>query len=178
MRVSEQPGRYQRSFSGMIGAMLVLLVVIGVWVAFRNLTSNEPSSPVQTVAYKQTEQFARQHASFHLVGPSRLPSGWRATTVGYTPAPREHWHLGVLTNHNRYVGLEQGPTSVKQMVRVYVDRHAAQGHPVEAAGTTWQTWTDQGGDLALVRSAGSTTTLVVGHDVPEHELARYVGTLH
>jgi hypothetical protein len=175
--VSEQPGRYQRSFGGLIGAMVVLLLVVGAFVVFQDVTSREPANPVQAVAYQRTAQYARRQASFRLLAPPRLPQGWRATSVGFTPPPKEHWHLGVLTNQNRYVGLEQGTITPAAMLKKYVDKHTAERGPVSVAGRTWHTWTDSGGDVALVHRAAGATTLVEGHDVPVPQLKAYISSL-
>jgi Protein of unknown function (DUF4245) len=161
----------------MVGAMVVLLALIGVYVLFQSLTREDPPNPVQAVGYLQPAQYARKTASIDVLAPMRLPAGWRATTVGFTPAPDQHWHLGVLTDQNRYVGLEQGDVSVHAIVTTYVDKHPSKGDPVQVAGGTWATYTDSGGDLALVNREGNTTTLVVGHDVAEAQLAHYVTTL-
>ena len=161
----------------MIGAMVVILLFIAGYVAFRAVIRQAPPSPVQAVSYRPEAAFARKQADFALVAPSALPAGWRATTVSFTPAPKQHWHLGVLTDKNRYVGLEQGKQPVSEMVKVYVDRAARRGAPVTVAGTQWQTWRDGSGDLALVRTSGPVTTLVVGHDVPEPQVTAYAASL-
>ena len=159
--MSEQAGRYQRSASGMIGAMLVLLAVIGAYVVFRAVNRNEPESPVRAVDYLQTLDYARGQADFPLLAPTSLPEGWRATSVNFVPEP-VRWHLGVLTDEDRYVGLEQSRSSVDKMVETYVDLEAVRGEPVQVEGLTWRTWTDEGGDTALTREDGEVTTLVVG----------------
>ena len=161
----------------MVGAMLVLGVLIIGWVTIRSLTSDDPSSPVQQVDYARDVPLARKAADFDLVAPPRLPRGWRATTVRYTPAPGAHWHLGVLTDERRYVGLEQSRDSVRSMVEEFVDESASRGRPADVAGEAWSTYTDAGGDLALVRRAGTTTTLVVGHQVPRSTLVSYTAGL-
>jgi hypothetical protein len=161
----------------MAGAMLVLLAVVGVFVVFQDVTSSEPKNPVQAVAYQRTAQYARHQASFRLLAPPRLPAGWRATSVGFTPPPKEHWHLGVLTNNSRYVGLEQGNITPAAMLKKYVDKHTSPARPVTVAGQTWRAWTDSGGDLALVHRAGGATTLVEGHEVPVPQLTGYISSL-
>jgi hypothetical protein len=173
----EQPARYQRSAAGLVGAMVVLVAVVllGVWL--RSLVSRDPSTPTEIVDYATVVPAARKAADFALVAPVRLPAGWRATSVGYRDTPRPHWHLGVLTDQNRYVGLEQGDLPVRSVVHQYVDASATRGRPVEVGGTTWATYSDSGGDLGLVRHQGRTTTLVVGHDVPESTLASYTASL-
>ena len=175
--MSGQSGRYQRSFGGMVGAMLLLVVLIVAWVGFRALTSSQPPSPVQTVDYSSEVPLAKKAATFDLVAPSHLPRGWRATTVSFVDTTPQHWHLGMLTDRSRYVGLEQGHDPVRAFVSRYVDKAAAQGRPVQVAGRPWETWSDSGGDQALVRRAGSTTTLVVGHDVPKSELVSFAAGL-
>lgn len=159
--MSEQPGRYQRSASGMVGAMLVLLAVIAAFVAFRAINRNDPENPVRPVDYQQTLEYARSQAAFPLLAPPSLPKGWRATSVTFVPRPTR-WHLGVLTDDDRYIGLEQSRGSVADMVQRYVDQEAARGRPVEVDGKSWQTWTDAGGDTALSRVQDGVTTLVVG----------------
>jgi hypothetical protein len=161
----------------MIGAMVVLVAVVLLYLGVQALTANRPSSTVPTVDYAADVPAARKAAGFDLVAPPRLPSGWRATTVGLTGSPGSHWHLGVLTDKGRYVGLEQGEESVRSMVTRYVDEAATRAGPVDVAGRPWTTYTDAGGDLALVRRAGRTTTLVVGHDVPRSDLMSYTASL-
>jgi hypothetical protein len=157
--------------------MVVLVMVVLAWVGIRALTSQDPDSPVQRVDYAQDVPFARKAADFDLLAPPRLPKGWAATTVRFERPPGGHWHLGVLTAESRYVGLEQGDQAVGSMVEEYVDPEARRGSPVTIGTDSWSTYTDAGGDLALVRREGSTTTLVVGHQVQRTTLVDYVSSL-
>ncbi len=161
----------------MIGALVVLLVIVLGWVAVRAVLAPQRTTPVKTVDYSRVVPAAREAADFDLLAPPTLPAGWRATTVGFTSGARAHWHLGVLTDHGRYVGLEQGRGSVASMVDQYVDPDARKGAPVQAAGRSWSTYTDAGGDLALVERRAGTTTLVVGHDIDRDTLVSYVESL-
>ncbi len=173
--MSEQAGRYQRSFTGMIGAMLVLLLVIGAFVAFRDVNRTDPGNPVDAVEWKQPTQVARQEASFTVLAPDRLPTGWIATSVRYGAGADGTWHIGMLTDQQRYVGLEQSTTTVSGMVETYVDENATQGQDVEVGGRTWESWSDSR-DTALVRKDGRTVTLVVG-TVTESVLEQFAATL-
>ena len=105
--MSEQAGRYQRSAGGMVGAMVVLVVLLVAWVAIQSLVKDQPDSAVRTVDYAQVVAPAREAAKFDLVAPASLPKGWRATSVTFRDTLPQHWHLGVLTDDDRYVGLEQ-----------------------------------------------------------------------
>jgi hypothetical protein len=161
----------------MVTAMAVLVVVILAWLAFRSLLSDDPVSPVRTVDYRSSVPAVRSAAPFTVLAPPELPAGWRATTARFDRIGTPHWHLGVLTDEDRYVGLEQSSQSVPTMVEAYVDEVARRGAPVDVAGTPWSTYTDDGGDLALVRRAGGTTTVVVGHEVPRTQLVDYTASL-
>jgi uncharacterized protein DUF4245 len=173
----EQPARYRRSTGGLVAAMVVLVAVVLVGTALHSLVSGEPATPTSPVDYRSEVPAARKAADFALLAPPRLPAGWRATTVGYRDDPRPHWHLGVLTDQNRYVGLEQGDLPVRSVVHQYVDASATKGRAVQVDGSSWATYTDAGGDLGLVRRSGRTTTLVVGHEVPRAALVSYVASL-
>ncbi len=175
--VSGQSARYQRSAGGMVGALLVLVLVVGGYVAFRELVRTDPPSPVKEVDYARVVDFARETAPFALLAPESLPAGWRATSVDYTDGVRPGWHLGLLTDQDRYVGLEQARSSPEKMARTHVDEEAVPGEPVDVAGERWESWTDEDGDLALVRESDGTTTLVVGHRVPVADLVDFTASL-
>lgn len=174
--MSEQAGRYQRSAGGLVVAMAVLVALVLGYVGLRSLISSPPNDE-QTVDYVRVVPDVRKAARLAILAPPSLPHGWRATSVRFTDDPPQHWHLGVLTDQNRYVGLEQGQQSVPAMVKVYVDSAAARRQPVRVGARTWASFTDSGGDLALVRRDGQTTTLVVGHEVPRATLVTYVASL-
>lgn len=175
--VSGQAGRYQRSVAGLIGAMLVILAVVVAFVVLREINRNDPASPVRSIDYTRDADFARDQAGFEVLAPPSLPAGWRATTARYVPGADEHWHLGMLTDDDRYVGLEQSADLAETMVEQHVDEAATRADPVSVAGAEWTTWRDGGGDLALVRQDAGTTTLVVGHEVDADVLADFVASL-
>lgn len=161
---------------GLIGALVVLVVVVLGFVLLRDVTRTQPQSPVRAVDYQQTLGYARQHADFPLLAPPRLPHGWRATSVTFIEQGSQRWHLGVLTDKNKYVGLEQADTPVREMVTTYVDPSPSRGAPVTIDGKTWTSWSDAGGDHALARRQAHVTTLVVG-TVSRAVLRDYVRSL-
>ena len=174
--MSEQASRYNRSFGGMIGALLVLLLVVGAFVVFRDLNRDNPPDPVQAVDYGTPARFARKAATFDLVAPRRLPSGWIATSVRFENGPDQSWHVGCLTGDRRYVGLEQEDAPLSAMLEEFVGEDATRGADVPVAGRTWQSWTTPDDDRALVRQTPDVTTVVVGR-VPQSTLEKFIGTL-
>lgn len=160
--MSEQPGRYQRSFPGMIGAMIVLVLVVGAFVVVRSLFQEEPQDPVEPVDITRPVEYARGQAEFPLLAPAELPEGWIATSVRFTDGDEQAWHLGFLTGERRYVGLEQAELPAATMVEQHVDEEATEGEEIAVAGEQWQRWAAPDDDLALVREGDDVTTLVVG----------------
>jgi hypothetical protein len=161
----------------MVTAMVVLVVVILGYLGVQALVTDQPSTAVRTVDWAAVVPGARKAASFDLLAPTSLPRGWMATSVSFTDTKPSHWHLGVLTDAEHYVGIEQGYDSVSSMVTAFVDDRATRGAAVDVSGKPWTTWTDGGGDLALVRRSAGVTTLVVGHDVPRSTLVSYTAGL-
>ena len=145
----------------MVGAMVVLLLVIAGYVAFRAVNRNDVEDPVKAMDWKGPASYATEQADFEVLSPSALPRGWIATSARWTGGREPHWHLGLLTERRQYVGLEQEDRSVEDMVEEYVDAGAAQGDDVEIDGQTWQSWFDEQ-DQALVLEQDDVTTLVVG----------------
>lgn len=159
--MAEQPGKYERSFTGLIGAMIALLLVVGAFVLLRDANRNQPANPVEPVDWRRPASYARGEADFPLLAPRRLPEGWYATSVRFERQDGQAWHLGMLTDDQDYVGLEQSADSPTTMVEEFVDEEAVRGDDVVIDGQAWQAWSDDE-DEALVREGGRVTTLVVG----------------
>jgi hypothetical protein len=160
----------------MIGSLIVLLGVVAAFVVFRDVNRADPADPVQPVDFRGPAEYARSEAPFPLLAPRRLPPGWVATSVRYTAGDEPAWHLGTLTDEERYVGLEQSTAPTEDLVEEYVDPDAVRRDDVELEGRTWQAWTDAGDDLALVHETPKVTTLVVGR-VPQATLGEFIATL-
>ena len=184
----ERGGRHEQSVGGFIAALLVLLLGVGTFVVLRDANRTDPGSPVQAVDYERPEQFAQEVAPFEVLAPEELPEGWIATSVRFEDRDPQSWHLGLLTDEERYVGVEQAERPLAAMVADFVDEEAREGSTLEVAGATWTAWTDPGrdpaadpstapeGDLALVRQDGGASTVVVG-TVSQDELVDVVASL-
>lgn len=159
----------------MIGAILVLLVVVVGFVVLRDLNRVEPQGPADAVSYQRSADYAGEVLGFEVLSPEELPDGWRATSVRFAPEP-PRWHLGLLTEEGKYVGLEQARSSEQDMVTTYVDESPTRASDVTIEGKPWTSWTDEDGDRALVRSGPEVTTLVVG-PVEQDVLVGFIKTL-
>ena len=176
-----QSGRYQRSTSGMVGALLVTLLVIFAVVALRACNRTTLDVQPQHVDYLAQVGYAQQ-AGARLVYPASLPSGWYATNVTFDQGRQPQLEISTLTADGRYAGFVQSPASAPELLTRYVDAHPTGGRPVRVAGavdgtvTTWDLWTDSGGDTALVARHRGATLLVFG-SASQSQLERLAASL-
>jgi hypothetical protein len=177
--VSEQAGRYQRSFSGMIGALVVTLVAITAFVIFRAVNRDDLVVKPEPVDYLGSVKYIQQSGET-VVYPATLPSGWIPTSANYRPGRDPTWDLGVLTTADKFVGLSQEDASVEELVDVYVDKDATEGAPVQLQSplaTSWRTFTDSGGDYALAAELGNAKTLLVFGGADPAQIRNFAATL-
>jgi hypothetical protein len=171
--------RSARSFAGMVGALIVVVAIGLVWVKIGG--SDEKGSPVQAVDWAAWLKAARADQQLMAFAPASLPQKWRATSVTYASGSDAHWHLGMLTDTGKYVGIEESRASTRDLVEQYVDQDAERGHDVTVDGQTWQSWTDSGGDYALVRSVEvggrEYESVLVGGSAPAATVRSFTATL-
>lgn len=163
-RMSEQPGRYQRSASGMVGALLVSLLAIAAFVGLRAFNRSPLDVRPDHVDYLSAVRYA-QRTGMTLVYPPRLPGGWYATRADYSPGSKPDLVLSMLTGSQDYVGLVQSPTPLPGLLTTYVDPRPTAGRAVTLDGALvphWATWTDTGGDTALTARWHRQSLMVFG----------------
>ena len=177
--MSEQPTRrYQRSFNGLIGAMIVTVLFVLAFVGWRSLFRNDVDERVEPVDWTESVQLAQQ-AGLDVVRPRELPDGWTATSVDLRAGDDPRWGLGVLTDEGRFVGIRQQDASVSDLVETYVDEDASEGDEVRvdsAVSETWQTWSDDGGDHGYSAEVGDDAVLVYG-SAPAADIEAYLELL-
>lgn len=171
--------RTQRSVAGMVGALIVVVAIGLVWVKIGG--SGQKATPIQTVDWAAWVKAGRTDQQLMVFAPATLPSGWRATSVDYGAGAAAHWHLGMLTDTGKYVGIEESRASTQDLAQQYVDENAVRGDDVSVAGETWQTWTDAGGDYALVRSVPvdgqPAESVLVGGSAAQDAIRDFAGSL-
>jgi hypothetical protein len=147
----ERPSRYDRSFGGLLAAMVVTVLFVAAYVGFRALTRDQPDVE-QKVDYLSCVAYL-QEADVTVAFPVDLPAGWTATSINFERGTPPQWRIGMLTDDQEYVGVVQEQQDVEELLHTYVDKTPIPGDdatPDNTLGaTTWQTWTDEGGDHAL-----------------------------
>lgn len=155
-----------------VRSVLVLgLIILGLWVIGRLVTVT-PDEPTTTVDYAQAAQQVADAVPYAVLSPAALPEGWRATSARLDGA---RWHLGVVTDGDDYVGLEQQEKSAAILVKQFAEGSKAGGE-VSIGGSTWTERTASDGDITYVRTEGKLTTLVTG-SVSKATLKDYVASL-
>jgi len=154
-----------------LGAIILTLFVVG------RLVTITPDQPTRAVDYREAVESSRTVADFDLYAPRSLPKGWRATSVRFED---NAWHLGVVTDEDDYVGLEQVPDSTKRAIEQFGKGSRAFGETV-IGGETWSLRTGPRDDLTYVRRdhAGSEgdMTIVVTGTAPRPVMERYISSL-
>src|SRR4051794_15582891 len=163
-------GRYTRSTGGLVGAMIVTVVAVVAFWGLNALKTDHDTTPVRAVDYTAMMRAGRADHKLLVMAPPSLPDGWKATSATYETGTTPSWHLGMLTDTGKYVGVEEALGGVKDLVEEHVDEDAVQGKDVRIDGQTYQTWTDAGGDYAVSRTVpvpgGAESYLVVGPASP------------
>lgn len=172
--MSEQPGRYQRSASGMVGAMVVVLLIIGTYVGLRALNREELEVEPERVDYLAAVGYA-QESGWTVAYPPTIPEDWKPTSLESRPG--EAWGIGFLTPGG-FAGLHQSDDSPTDLLSTYVGEDAAELGPVEIEGTTvpWRAYVDSGGDLGFLGEVDGEQVLVYG-SAPAGVLQRLAGSL-
>ncbi len=174
-----RPGRPPRTTNGLIGAMVITLLLIGVFVALRAVSRTQPDIEPQAVDYLTVASAARD-AGHRVVYPPRLPHGWIPTSVEYVPGIRPAWGIGMLTGRGgAFVGVRQEAAPLDDLLTTYVDKSPVKGARIRVPGSvapTWQEYADSGGDHAFVARVRGDEVLVYG-SAPVADLRRVVGLL-
>jgi hypothetical protein len=151
-----------RTLTNMFWSLLACFVV----VAFLMIVTWRPKEEkVNAVEYTAQLADAKKVASW-VRGPEPMPAGWTATSVEFR-APEQQpitWHLGIVTNEKKYVGLEQSNVTGPKFQSEELGRTSDDG-AATVEGVTWQrkVLLDRKGENALVLVGSGATTIVVGN---------------
>jgi hypothetical protein len=152
-------------------------LVVGVVVLLLLITLRPQGQAVHVVDYRAMLAGAKIGGTpFPLVAPQGLPSSWQATSAYYDPpgtvglTGATVWHVGFVTPTNRYGAFEQTDRSAPDELSDVLPSATREGTDASVDGVRWERWTDGKGGRALVRTAGTVTTVVDGSaDWPELE---------
>lgn len=154
--MSQGSGRYQRSAAGMVGAMIVTLLAIVAFVAFRAINRDDLVVEPTVVDYLGTVEALQEGDDLDPAYPLTLPEGWIATRAVFS-ADNLAWELDLLTDDEKYIGIRQAAIRDKDLIEEYVDEEGRSGEVIgidSGVATEWRTWTVDGGDTAYTAPLG------------------------
>lgn len=167
---SEQPSPRQRTrLRDLIGAVVVLLAVVGAVVGFTRSCSFSPGGPsvappTRTVDVPANLAAAASSVDFPVRRPN-VPDDWRANSSSTTAVGRGDSviiRVGWLTP-DRYVQLSQSGGPVADVVAAETGREeAGSTGDVDVNGTRWAVYPGRRDEQAWVTRLGDATVLVTG----------------
>jgi hypothetical protein len=158
---SGSPGRYNRSFGGLIGSMIVLVVLVFGIVIFRGAFRDTPDYEPQHIDYRELVVSVQQLGLTPVYPPS-LPDGWFAKDASFSPGDRPVFDLAFTTADEHTAGIHQEDVSAHSLIATYVGTGATEddGKPLVTDVGSWDGWTDTDGDHAWTTELGGETVLV------------------
>ncbi len=173
-----RPGRYDRSFGGLVAALVVTVVAVGGLLWFFGLFRPDLEVDPDQVDYLRTADEA-QDAGLEPVYPTSLPEDWIATAYDVMGGERPTFEIRMLTDDDEYVAIRQEAAPSSELVRELVDEEASPIDVYSVRGSVaeaWEGFEDEGGDTAYAAEVGRQTVLVYGSASPE-ELQDLIGRL-
>ena len=157
----------RRGFETLGDMVRSLGVVLGVVLVVVLITIRTHGQAVRVVDYSSTLTEARRVAPFTVLAPERLAEEWKATSGDYSPAQVTGrtgvvlWHLGFVTPHDQYAGLEQTNDTLRDVVQAQVVGAVPDGTST-INGVTWQRWSNSGGRRAISVVLGKASVVIHG----------------
>ncbi|HEX2132518.1 MAG TPA: DUF4245 domain-containing protein [Actinophytocola sp.] len=166
------PGRAGLRMRDMIGAVLVLLVIVGVLATVTRSCSFDPGGPnvgpenAPTVDVSAHLDDAARSVAFTVRQPE-TPEGWRANSsstaaVGTGAAADVVVRVGWVTPGGRYVQLSQSGGTAADVLATETGESGAATGTVDAGGVTWNVHSSRRDEVAWVTTLDGTVTLITG----------------
>lgn len=171
-----KPGRYQRSFGGLIGSMIVLVLIVFGIIAFRGAFRDNPEYQPPDIDYREMV-VSIQQLGLEPVYPASLPTGWTVKDASFDSGSRPAVDMVFSTDDERTAGVHQEDVSERDLLGTYVGEGATEsGETLTTPVGTWTGWDDTDSDHAWTTEVGDDTVLVYSSGDPE-ELTRLVESL-
>jgi hypothetical protein len=157
--------------------LVVIVLLVAGWNAFRQDSSVDP---VRTVDPSSTVRQAAAQASYTVLVPSGLSSGYRPTSARTDAGSVRHGdpvtlQIGYLTPSQQYAGFAESDDPRADALTSVLD--GAQEHgTVDLGGTVWTRSTTGRGETALSLRSGSLTVVITG-SASDTELRTVAGSV-
>jgi hypothetical protein len=171
--------RYPRTFGGLIGSMIVLVLAVVGYYVIQNVLHDQPDGAPVPADYLSTVKLV-QGAGVQVAYPPSLPKGWIAShEPEFTPGDRPVWSMPMLTDDGEFVGIQQEDAPLSDLLDVALPKGARQGEDVRIdsqVARSWSSWSSSNDDHAFAAKVGDDTLLVYG-SAPIADLKTLIGRL-
>ncbi|MEU6806894.1 DUF4245 domain-containing protein [Streptomyces neyagawaensis] len=137
------------------------LIVLAAWVIYLFIPHDETEQEPKRIDYRVELLTARRAASYPVAAPVGLPDTWKATSVRFSGADSDHWHLGFHAPDGQYVAVEQSAGKPSRFIPDATQDAKKTGTTQEIGGETWTRYEGDRYD-ALVLRGEEATTVVAG----------------
>lgn len=156
-----------------ISVLLIGGLILGAYAIGQFLYGNEPEK--RNVEFACVARDARKAVDWPLYTPQSLPEGWTSNYASFEPGENSSWRLGVITENDQYLGLEQNAMPVKDALEKYAANSKRAGN-AEIAGISWDVYEDGNGTTSYLRVEQDRVVLIVS--TTDQKVAReYIASL-
>ncbi|MFC7494434.1 MULTISPECIES: DUF4245 family protein [unclassified Nocardioides] len=162
-----KPGRYQRSFGGLVGSMIVLVLVVFGIIVFRGTFRDTPEYEPADIDYREMV-VSIQQLGLEPVYPPELPEGWSVKDASFQSGDRPVVDMVFTTDDERTAGIHQADDSERDLLGTYVgDGVTETDQTLTTELGTWAGWEDTDDDHAWTTEIGDDTVLVYSSGDPD-----------
>jgi hypothetical protein len=155
-----RPGRYDRSFGGLIGSMIVLVIVVFGIVIFRGTFRDTPEFKPTPIDYPALVASVQSLGLTPVYAPD-LPEGWSVKDADFVRGERPALDVVFTTDDAHTAGIHQEDASEQDLLDQYVGEGAREnGASLDTPLGTWTGWSDTDSDHAWTTEVGDDTVLV------------------
>lgn len=170
-----KPGRYNRSFGGLIGSMIVLVLAVAAFVIFRGTFRETPEYESPDLDHVEFVASIQQ-LGLEPVYPPSLPDGWTTKDASYDAGTGET-DLVFATDDGHTAGVHREDVAEGELLETYVgDSVTENGETLTTDLGEWTGWDDTDGDHAWTTEIGDDTVLAYSSG-DEDELRALVESL-
>ncbi|MFI1353975.1 DUF4245 domain-containing protein [Streptomyces sp. NPDC020898] len=141
--------------------MILSLGLISLAAGFIYLfIPHDDSAPdLKRVDYRVELLTARRAASYPVAAPQGLSADWKATSVRFSGADFDAWHLGFHDPEGQYVAVEQSAQKPSAFISEATQRAQETKATQRIGNATWTRYEGERYDALVLREKGSTTVV-------------------
>ncbi|MFI2430692.1 DUF4245 domain-containing protein [Streptomyces sp. NPDC018693] len=150
----------QKTVRDMILSLGVIMIAAAVIYVFIPHDDKDPDLP--RVDYRIELLTARRAAPYPVAAPEGLPESWKPTSVRFSAADSDTWHLGFHLADGEYVAIKQSTGKPSKFIAEATQGAGETETVEEIDGRTWTRYTGGRYDALVLKGDDGSTTVVAG----------------